>query len=210
MRIRSTQFGIGDPADSLRRSFATEGSRPSPREPGATRTMDGPGQSPQAFARSLWPHARKAAGRLGVAPEALLAQAALETGWGKSLPRHPDGRSSHNVFGIKAGPSWRGERVAVPTLEHEDGVAVRKRAEFRSYASLEEGFADYVRLLTSGPRYREALEKSGDSAVFMQALQRAGYATDPSYADKIGAVLNSEVLGTAVAALKISRNGPLT
>jgi flagellar protein FlgJ len=174
------------------------------------RAMDGPGQSPQAFAQSLWPPAQKAAGRLGVAPEALLAQAALETGWGKSLPRHPDGRSSHNVFGIKAGPSWRGERVAVPTLEHEDGVAVRKRAEFRSYASLEEGFDDYVRLLTNEPRYRQALEKSGDSAVFMQVLQRAGYATDPSYAEKIGAVLNSEALGTAVAALKISHNGPLT
>jgi flagellar protein FlgJ len=87
---------------------------------------------------------------------------------------------------------------------------VRKRAEFRSYASLEEGFADYVRLLTSGPRYREALEQSGDNASFAQALAHAGFATDPGYAGKINAVLNGKTLGTSVAALKISSEGPLT
>ena len=172
--------------------------------------MDGPGQSPSAFASSLWPHARKAAGHLGVAPEVLVAQAALETGWGKSVPRHPDGSTSHNVFGIKAGPGWSGERVSVPTLEYEGGVAVRRPAEFRSYASLDECFADYARLLTNAPRYRQALDQSGDGTHFAQALARAGFATDPAYAQKIEAILNGGALATSVTALKISSAGPLT
>lgn len=172
--------------------------------------VDGLGQSPEAFARGLWPHARQAAGDLGVAPEALIAQAALETGWGKSPIRHPDGRSSYNLFGVKAGAGWPGERVSVPTLEYENGVAVRGHAEFRAYGSLAEGFADYVRLLKEQPRYREALDQARDPAAFAQALQRAGYATDPAYAQKIEAILNRGGFSEAVAALKVSGERPLT
>jgi len=178
--------------------------------PGADSETNGLGRSPQAFVETLWPYARKAANSLGVAPRTLLAQAALETGWGKSVPCHPDGRSSHNVFGIKAETDWQGERVTVPTIEHENGVAVRRSSAFRSYASLEESFADYVRLLANDPRYRAAVEKTDDSATFAQALQQAGYATDPAYAQKIGAVLSGKTLDAAAAGLKVSSNGPLT
>lgn len=205
--------GIVAPRDTEDSGRGVEPSREKPvagNRPADMPATEGPGRSPSAFASSLWPHARKAAGRLGVAPEVLVAQAALETGWGKSVPQHPDGRTSHNVFGIKAGPGWSGERVSVPTLEYEDGVAVRRPAEFRSYASLDECFADYARLLTNAPRYRQALEQSGDSARFAQALARAGFATDPAYAQKINAILDGGTLATSVAALKISSAGPLT
>lgn len=150
------------------------------------------------FARTLWPHAERAGREVGVEPKAIIAQAALETGWGRSTIRHPDGRNSFNVFGIKATPDWSGERVSVPTLEYEGGVAVRQRAEFRSYGSYAEAFSDYARLIKTQPRYREALG-AGSAEAFAGALQRAGYATDPAYAQKIRNVLNGAPLQQALA-----------
>lgn len=147
--------------------------------------------SPQEFIRTLWPDAQQAAAKTGIDPKLLLAQAALETGWGKKILHHPDGRSSHNLFNIKTGQTWSGESVQVETLEYQDGVAVRKRAAFRAYADYRQSFEDYLRLLHS-PRYAEALSSAHDPKRFLNALAKAGYATDPNYAVKVLAIYQHE------------------
>jgi flagellar protein FlgJ len=162
-----------------------------------------PGGDPVNFVRALAPHAAAAARQLGVSTRALLAQAALETGWGKHLPRGGDGSSSNNLFGIKAGSSWDGDKVTVPTLEYENGVAVRKRDQFRAYDSPSDSFADYARLISDSPRYARALGQGDNIAGFAHALVRGGYATDPSYAAKITAIANSPQMREAMAALHL-------
>jgi flagellar protein FlgJ len=147
---------------------------------------------PQRFLGALWPAAEQAAAKLGLPPEALLAQAALETGWGRHVMRHRDGDSSHNLFGIKADSRWQGDKVNVETLEYRDGVALRTRADFRAYGSFAQSFEDYVDFVTRNPRYRDALQETGDPAAYFDALQQAGYATDPRYADKIRRILDGD------------------
>lgn len=141
-------------------------------------------ESPAAFVDAIEPHARRAAGELGVDPRVLVAQAALETGWGRYTIARPDGGSSFNVFNIKAGDHWEGPRVAVPTLEYRDGIAHRERAAFRAYGSLAAGVDDYVALIR-GERYRGARAGAGDAGAYVRNLAEAGYATDPDYADKV-------------------------
>ncbi len=175
------------------------------RAPGATVPTGGP----LGFVRRIWPLARAAGAALGVGPAVLVAQAALETGWGRALVRHPDGRSTHNLFGIKAGPAWSGPTAAVPTVEYRDGVASRGVDRFRAYGSYAESFADYVRLLRTDPRYRAALAGATDPGAFTAALQEAGYATDPHYARKIQRVLQGATLQNALAALKVGDGRPL-
>jgi len=160
------------------------------------------GEGPVAFLRELWPHAERAARALGVAPEALLAQAALETGWGRHVMRGADGASSYNLFGIKADPSWDGQLAHASTLEYKDGVAVKTRAAFRAYGSVAESFADYVGFLKANPRYQKALAAAQDPAAYVEELQRAGYATDPAYAAKLKRIMGSEDLAQVREHLK--------
>ncbi len=167
------------------------------------------GRSPESFVQTLWPHAQQAAEKIGVEPRALLAQAALETGWGQGTIRHADGRNSHNVFNIKATPDWQGERVRVTTTEYKNGEAVSHAAEFRAYGSYAEAFADYARVLQQ-PRYAEARRQGADPVAFGHALAGAGYATDPAYGRKLASVLNGYTLNAGLTALKISANRPLT
>lgn len=157
-------------------------------------------RSPEGFVAKVWPHAQRAAEELGVDPRALVAQAALETGWGRRQIQRGDGASANNLFGIKA-TGWSGDRATVSTHEYRNGVRRSERADFRAYASPAESFADYVRLLKKSPRYAQALEAGRDVRGFAQGLQRAGYATDPSYADKITAISNGPTLGRALAKL---------
>ena len=153
--------------------------------------------SPESFLGQLWPLAEEAAAQLDLAPEALLAQAALETGWGRHVMQQGRGQSSHNLFGIKADSRWQGDRVEVSTHEYRDGVALKTRADFRAYGSYEDSFADYVDFVQRNPRYREALDKTADPEAYFSALQEAGYATDPAYAEKIRRILNSESMQRA-------------
>jgi peptidoglycan hydrolase FlgJ len=140
------------------------------------------------FISQMWPHAKAAADELGVDPHALLAQAALETGWGKSVPCNSSGECSFNLFGIKAGNSWSGASVNVPTLEFEEGVAVRKVERFRSYESPADSFRDYAKLIGNNARYENAVGTGDNVVAFAQGLQQGGYATDPNYARKLVAV----------------------
>lgn len=145
----------------------------------------------QAFVSTLLPHAASAAERLGVAPELLVGHAALESGWGSRSIRHPDGRESYNLFGIKAGGSWRGESVATLTTEYVDGKARKQVESFRSYPSLQAAFDDYAKLLEGSSRYQRALNQGDDAQGFAVALQQGGYATDPAYARKLAGVAQS-------------------
>ncbi|KLD76224.1 flagellar assembly peptidoglycan hydrolase FlgJ [Xanthomonas hyacinthi] len=157
-------------------------------------------RTPEGFVAQIWTHAQKAARELGVDARALVAQAALETGWGRRGISRGDGASSNNLFGIKA-TGWSGERVSTGTHEYVDGVKQSQTADFRAYASPAESFADYVRLLKTNPRYQQALNAGTDIRGFAQGLQRAGYATDPSYAAKIAAIAGGPTIGRAVAAI---------
>ncbi|MCS0068830.1 flagellar assembly peptidoglycan hydrolase FlgJ [Vibrio parahaemolyticus] len=140
--------------------------------------------SPESFVNSMKPYAEKAAKALGVEPSLLLAQAALETGWGQKVVQNARG-SSNNLFNIKADRSWQGDKVTTQTLEFHDNTPVKETAAFRSYSNYQDSFNDYVRFLNDNPRYETALQQSGDSESFIRGIHRAGYATDPTYADKV-------------------------
>lgn len=139
---------------------------------------------PQDFISKLKPYADKAAKALGVDPSLLLAQAALETGWGDKVVKNAAG-SSNNLFNIKANRSWSGDKVATQTLEYEGRTPVMEKASFRAYDNFQDSFNDYVRFLNSNPRYTSALQNSKDSDDFIRGIHDAGYATDPEYADKV-------------------------
>jgi flagellar protein FlgJ len=165
--------------------------------------------TPEAFIRDLLPRANKAGEALGVPAEAIVAQAALETGWGKHQMQLPEGRSSFNLFGIKAGPDWEGRTVRVQTLEYRDGIAQKETALFRAYDSLEEGLQDYVSFLKGNNRYSQALTQQ-DPNGFARALQEAGYATDPHYADKIQSIAQRPEFKNMAAELKFSEKLPIS
>lgn len=149
-------------------------------------------ESPDEFVEHLWPHAQQAADKLGVNPRAILAQAALETGWGKYPIAKEDGTASFNLFGIKADSRWQGDRAVVNTLEFRDGVAKREKAAFRAYDSFGQSFDDYAKFLSSSDRYKDALTSGSDASMFAASLQKGGYATDPKYSEKIDNILSSE------------------
>jgi flagellar protein FlgJ len=141
-----------------------------------------------AFAHALWPEAQQAARQLGVNPVTLLAQAALETNWGRSVPQGAAGGTSNNLFGIKATSAWSGPAVTSSTEEYSGGSASTVKAQFRSYGSPGQCFQDYVAMLKGNPRYATALGTGSDVQAFGSALQQGGYATDPTYASKLTAV----------------------
>lgn len=144
--------------------------------------------SQDEFVATMLPMAKAAAARIGIDPKYLVAQAALETGWGKSVMRAEDGSSSHNLFGIKAGQSWQGGQARAITSEFRDGAMVKETAQFRSYSSYQDSFHDLVTLLQSHDRYKEVVKSADNPEQFVRELQKAGYATDPDYASKISQI----------------------
>ncbi|NQZ53521.1 MAG: flagellar assembly peptidoglycan hydrolase FlgJ [Piscirickettsiaceae bacterium] len=150
--------------------------------------------SPESFVQHLWPMAKQAADKLGVTPEVILAQAALETGWGKHVIKKVGEPSSYNLFNIKADSRWDGDSVAIGSVEYRDGVAVKEQSHFRMYESYQQSFDDYVNFIQTQPRYSQALEHSSDPEKFIEELHKAGYATDPSYTDKIKRIMNGATL----------------
>lgn len=151
------------------------------------------------FVDRVWPHALEASRLTGVPAHFLVAQAALETGWGKHEIKAADGSPSFNLFGIKAGSRWSGPIVEVPTTEVVNGQAQTVRARFRAYGSYAEAFRDYARLLSDNPRFAGVIGQQ-DGTQFARSLQQAGYATDPGYAGKLARIINGTALRQALAA----------
>jgi peptidoglycan hydrolase FlgJ len=150
-----------------------------------------PQKSAAAFVQAHTASARAASAQTGIPAEFMISQAALETGWGRKEILHADGSTSFNLFGIKAGARWKGPVAEITTTEYVDGKAQKVTAKFRAYASYAESFADYARLIKDSPRYAQVVARGADATAFAQGLQRAGYATDPAYADKLSRVINT-------------------
>lgn len=164
--------------------------------------------SKDEFIAAMLPMAEKAAEKIGVDPRYLVAQAALETGWGKSIIRQQDGSSSHNLFGIKSHSAWDGDSARVLTTEYKNGKAVKEAASFRAYDSYAHSFEDYVSFLQGNGRYDKALAATDKPDQFARELQKAGYASDPQYARKINQIARQMQTYQAVAAVSTpSTNG---
>lgn len=164
---------------------------------------------PPAFVADIWPHARTAAAELGVNPGLLVAQAALETGWGQHTMRFSDGRSGFNLFGIKASGGWQGAVLSRPSLEYRDGIMRSEVSRFRAYASAADSFEDYVDFIRGSSRYQVALEaaRDGNDEGFIRAIHAAGYATDPRYSEKILDIANGHRIRSFLAATNMDQPG---
>lgn len=159
-----------------------------------------PSGKPQAahirsFQEKLAAHADEASRETGIPAKFMLGQAALESGWGKREIRNADGSASHNLFGIKAGPGWKGKVATAVTTEYVNGVPQTRVEKFRAYDNYADGFKDYAKLLSNNPRYEKVLASAGDASSFAHGLQRAGYATDPLYAAKLTRIIKNSLVG---------------
>jgi len=151
-------------------------------------------ESPEHFVRTLLPVAERISADTGIDPKLMVAQAALETGWGRHMIQGDGSQPSYNLFGIKADSRWQGDAVTITTTEFREGVPMKERADFRAYPDYESSFRDYVAFLESNPRYRDVLASADQPDVFARKLQEAGYATDPQYGDKINRIMNRDSL----------------
>ncbi|MCU4676429.1 flagellar assembly peptidoglycan hydrolase FlgJ [Catenovulum sp. 2E275] len=158
--------------------------------------------SKQDFVDTLMPVAQKVADKLGLSPVAMIAQAALETGWGQKMIQNADGSNALNFFGIKADSRWAGDKTNVTSLEYRNGVAVREKSNFRSYQDIEQALQDYTQFINDNPRYNQALSVAHDPNAYVTELQNAGYATDPNYAQKIQTILKDSVFEPYINMLK--------
>jgi len=185
-------------ADYERRNLMVKAAKTSQQpievQPSLDSLITKPIKSVDDFVNQLRPYAEQAAKKLGVDANILIAQAALETGWGKSVIQSKEGSSSHNLFNIKADKSWHGASTNVETLEYKQGIAKKEIAGFRSYGSYQESFNDYVDFIKTNPRYKTAIKVAEKAERYVHELQQAGYATDPNYADKVMKIYNSKAV----------------
>jgi peptidoglycan hydrolase FlgJ len=154
------------------------------------------------FVGAVLPTIQRAAEALGVSPVGMLAQAALETGWGKRMPHTADGAPSMNMFGIKADDNWTGARASASTVEFSGGVATQRHSAFRAYGSIEDSVSDFANLLQTSPRYRNAVAVGGNVQAYIKGIGDSGYATDPHYANKLNEMVNSSTFRTALIVAK--------
>src|SRR5690606_30742055 len=155
------------------------------------RASAGAGERQTAFVSTHGAAAQTVARESGIPAAFMLGQAGHESGWGKGEIRHADGSPAHNLFGIKATGGWRGKVAEVTTTEYIDGEPRKVTAKFRAYDSYEESFRDYARLIGNSPRYEGVMDQLHSVQGFSSGLQRAGYATDPSYAAKLSRAINT-------------------
>jgi len=171
------------------RSQAPDARRPTPDAIDARRTTPDASHAQRAFVTRVWDHARAAESATGVPARFIVAQAAHESGWGKHEIRDASGFQSFNLFGIKAGANWRGRTVEVATTEYENGAPRRVVEKFRAYTNYSEAFRDWAQMIGNNPRYAQVLQQGRDAGGFAFGLQRAGYATDPAYGEKLTRVI---------------------
>ncbi|KTD59920.1 flagellar assembly peptidoglycan hydrolase FlgJ [Legionella shakespearei] len=150
------------------------------------------------FVKELWPKAKQAASMMGLDPKILMAQAALETGWGKFIAKDADGSSSNNLFNIKSGSSDVSDSVKIKTTEYIADTPVKMTASFRKYPSVEQSFNDYVSLIKGSERYQGALASAGNPEQYVNELHKAGYATDPHYGSKILSIYHGDELNQSL------------
>lgn len=150
------------------------------------------------FVKSIWPKAQQAASLMGLDPKILMAQAALETGWGKFVAKDADGTSSNNLFNVKTGSSKEFDSVKIKTTEYIADTPIKMNASFRKYSSVEQSFNDYVSLIKGSERYQNALANAGDPELYVNELHKAGYATDPNYGSKILSIYHGDELNQAI------------
>ncbi len=150
------------------------------------------------FVKSIWPKAKQAASLMGLDPKVLIAQAALETGWGKFVAKDADGSSSNNLFNVKTGSSKEFESVNIKTTEYIADTPISMNASFRKYPSIEHSFNDYVSLIKGSDRYQSALANAGNPDLYVQELHKAGYASDPNYGSKILSIYHGDELNQAI------------
>lgn len=192
--VKQLSRNMGNPAGSaqpvpLSQSAIPRASVLAPQSPVSALPSAYSATAQQDFVNRMLPHARQASQATGVPPHLMLGQAALESGWGKREIRMADGSTSYNLFGIKANPGWNGKVAEVMTTEYKNGVAYKQVEKFRAYSSYVEAFQDHANMIGKNPRYAEVLQQGGDVAGMAQAIQKAGYATDPNYADKLANVM---------------------
>lgn len=150
------------------------------------------------FVKELWPKAQQAASMMGLDPKILMAQAALETGWGKFIAKDADGSNSNNLFNIKSGSSDAADSVKIKTTEYIADTPVKMTASFRKYPSVEQSFNDYVSLIKGSERYQGALASAGNPEQYVNELHKAGYATDPHYGSKILSIYHGDELNQSL------------
>jgi len=147
----------------------------------------------RSFQEKLAAHADEAAAATGIPAKFMLGQAALESGWGKREIKNADGTTSHNLFGIKAGPNWTGKTTTAVTTEYVNGTPVTRREKFRAYDTYADSFKDYAKVIANNPRYEKVMASGGDASAFAHGLQKAGYATDPHYATKLTRIIKNSL-----------------
>ncbi|WP_296510476.1 flagellar assembly peptidoglycan hydrolase FlgJ [Rhodoferax sp.] len=177
--------------DMLTPKVASDKLAPSDAALQPVKTKKAPTASQADFVAKHSDTATKVEKATGIPASFMLGQAGHETGWGKSQIRNKDGSNSFNLFGIKAGASWKGKVTEVTTTEYVNGVSEKRVAKFRAYDSFEDSFKDYARLISDSPRYAKAKEQTGSVTAFASGLQKAGYATDPEYAAKLSRAINT-------------------
>ena len=150
------------------------------------------------FVNSIWSKAKQAAASMGIDPKMLIAQAALETGWGQSVAKDSDGSSSNNLFNIKSGSNSDFASVKIKTTEYIADTPIKMSASFRKYDSVEDSFNDYISLIKNNGRYQNAIDNAGDPERYVNELSKAGYATDPKYGTKILSIYHSQELDNAM------------
>lgn len=158
------------------------------------------------FVSSIWSKAKQAAASMGLDPKMLIAQAALETGWGQSVAKDSDGSSSNNLFNIKSGSNSDFASVKIKTTEYIADTPIKMSASFRKYDSVEDSFNDYVSLIKNNDRYQNAVANARSPERYVNELSKAGYATDPNYGSKILSIYNSPELNQAMKKFEVSES----
>lgn len=198
---KSSTINASQPVDAMTSGVKNTTSATPPSSTMSSSVNDAPSKEAEgidSFVKAIWPKAKEAASLMGLDPKILIAQAALETGWGKFVAKDINGTSSNNLFNIKTGNNKNFDSIAVKTTEYIADTPINKTESFRKYSSVEQSFSDYVSLIMNNERYQGAVANAGNPELYVNELHKAGYATDPNYSNKILAIYHGNDLNQAI------------